>query len=86
MVHTRRSARGFIAGNLSQEREYQQQSQETRDNASEHNFSQNSYSPDYDNTHNNLSRYRDNDHCKRHRKPDDGEYSEVVTSYRRRKP
>lgn len=30
--------------------------------------------------------YSPNDHCKRHRKPDEDEYSEQVVSYHRRKP
>lgn len=29
--------------------------------------------------------YRPNDHCKRHRKRDDSEYSETVVAYKRRK-
>ena len=49
------------------------------------------YTPD-DNAHTidtpnpDRDRYGPNDHCKRHRKPDGEQHTEVVTSYRRRKP
>jgi hypothetical protein len=37
-------------------------------------------------TDNNQTRYRANDNCKRHRKPDNEPKTEQVTTYRRRKP
>lgn len=46
----------------------------------------NAYSFQHEAGDSHMPSYGTNDHCKRHRHPDSDPYSEVVTSYHRRKP
>ena len=64
------------------------QSQECEECSQASNNSNHSFSnSDYDTSHvPSGATYRANDVCKRHRNRDGEPYSEVVTSYRRRKP
>lgn len=85
MVRTRSSARGFLYGDLEFERNCQQcdRQQNEQENVStqeiDYAYSQNS------NTSQETA-YRMNDRCRRHRLPDNEQYTEQVTSYRRRRP
>lgn len=44
------------------------------------------YNPPDNDMHGTHNQYSDNDHCKRHRKPDNQEKTQRVVSYKRRTP
>lgn len=83
MVRTRSRAQGHLFASLSQEERLQV---EERAREQEQQHSQNSYTFDNDfHMPDDAPSYRHTDACKRHRKPDNAPYTEVVSSYRRRK-
>lgn len=101
VARTRKQARGFLFGNLSQERRYSreehlereapEESHEECDECSQRSSSNdfmdfsNAYEPDDHANNGSSDMYRPNDRCRRHRKPDNEPYTETVVGYKRRK-
>lgn len=81
MVQTRRQYHSWVASRGDNYQSSQESCSECASQASQHSSH---YSFDYDSHP--FPSYSANDHCKRHRKPDNEPYTEEVVAYSRRKP